>query len=127
MSEQTTGAVLIVEDEPELRSLLAMLLEAEELQVFQARDGQSAMDTLREHSDAIGLIITDLGLPLLGGVDLIARARSLNPSVRIIGTSGMSGGGIRQMTMDAGADAFIPKPFSVKEIIAAVRTIIGRT
>ncbi len=127
MSEQTAGAVLIVEDEPELRSLLAMLLEAEELQVFQARDGQSAIDTLREHSAAIGLIITDLGLPRLGGVDLIARARSLNPSVRIIGTSGMSGGGIRQMTLDAGADAFIPKPFSVKEIIAAVRTIIGRT
>ncbi len=125
MPEGTTAGVLIVEDEPELRSLLVMLLEGENLRVFQARDGQSAVETLREHAQEIGLVITDLGLPRLGGVDLIARARALNPSVKIIGTSGMSGRGIREMTIEAGADAFIPKPFSVKELTTTVRTIIG--
>ena len=117
---------MIVEDEPELRSLLAMLLESEDLMVFQARDGQAAVDLLGEHSAEIGLIITDLGLPRLGGVDLIARARSLNPSVKIIGTSGLSVGGTREMTMKAGADAFLAKPFSVKEIVSAVHSVLGQ-
>jgi two-component system cell cycle sensor histidine kinase/response regulator CckA len=124
MSGMTPRAVLVVEDEQELRSLFAMLLEGEEFTVYQAQDGQVALDMLHEHSAEIGLVITDLGLPHLGGVDLIAKARVLNPSVRIIGTSGLSGAKIREMVMRAGADAFLPKPCSVQEVLRTVREIM---
>jgi len=126
MPDTSLGGVLIVEDESELRSLLAMVLEEEDLTVFQARDGQGAAETLRERSADIAMIITDLGLPRLGGFELIALARALNPDIRIIGTSGMSGGKIREMTMAAGAEAFLAKPFSVKDMLDTVRRVLNR-
>jgi DNA-binding response OmpR family regulator len=116
--------VLIVEDEPELRSLFALLLEMENLIVFQANDGQSGLEALQRHRDSIDLVITDLGLPQLGGIELISRVRSIKPSLKIIGTSGLSGGDMEEMVRAAGADAFIPKPFTPHEAIKKVKEML---
>jgi two-component system, cell cycle sensor histidine kinase and response regulator CckA len=124
MPDGANGTVLIVEDEQELRTLFAFLLEGERFTVLQAKDGQSALETLQTHAAAITLMITDLGLPHLGGVELIERARELNPSIKIIGTSGLGGFRMRDIVLKAGADAFIPKPFSVNDVLNVVRTLL---
>jgi len=121
------GGVLIVEDEEELRSLFAILLEMDGFTVFQAGDGRKGLEMLQEHVREIGLLITDLNLPRIGGVDLISKARSLNPDIKIVGTSGMSGEAVRLMVMKAGADDFLPKPFQPQEAISKLRSILGRT
>jgi DNA-binding response OmpR family regulator len=122
MGEAAGNAVLLVEDEAELRSLFAVLLEMESITVFQAEDGEQALQVFEQHRDEIGLLITDLGLPHVGGVDLIGRMRAMKPSMRILGTSGLSADEVREMVITAGADDFIPKPFSPQEAIEKVRT-----
>jgi two-component system, cell cycle sensor histidine kinase and response regulator CckA len=126
MGEAAGNAVLLVEDEAELRSLFAVLLEMESITVFQAEDGEQALQVFEEHRDEIGLLITDLGLPHVGGVDLIGRMRAMKPSMRILGTSGLSADEVREMVITAGADDFIPKPFSPQEAIEKVRTYLPR-
>lgn len=121
------GGVLIVEDEEELRNLFAILLEMEGFTVFQANDGSKGLEMLQEHAEEIRLLITDLNLPRVGGVDLISKARTLNPGIKIVGTSGMSGESVRLMVMKAGADDFLPKPFQPKEAISKLRAILGLT
>jgi two-component system, cell cycle sensor histidine kinase and response regulator CckA len=126
MGEAAGNAVLLVEDEAELRSLFAVLLEMESITVFQAEDGEQALQVFEQHRDEIGLLITDLGLPHVGGVDLIGRIRAMKPSMRILGTSGLSADEVREMVITAGADDFIPKPFSPQEAIEKVRTYLPR-
>lgn len=124
MPEPEHRGVLVVEDEKELRSLFALLLEGEDFTVFQAQDGQSALDVFRAHAGDIELMITDLGIPEIAGVDLIARARSINPGVKIIGTSGLGGAKVKQIVMQAGADAFLPKPCSIHDILKTVHDVM---
>jgi DNA-binding response OmpR family regulator len=118
------GSVLIVEDEAELRTLFTIVLGDENLAVLQAHDGNVALALLQERASQIRLLITDLGIPSLGGVELIARARELNPGMKIIGTSGMGGQNIREIVLGAGADAFLSKPFSIDDIIKLVRRLL---
>jgi DNA-binding response OmpR family regulator len=119
------GGVLIVEDEEELRNLFAILLEMDGFTVFQASDGGRGLEMLQEHAREIDLLITDLNLPRIGGVDLISKARTLNPAIKIVGTSGMSGEAVRLTVMKAGADDFLPKPFQPQEAIGKLRAILG--
>ncbi len=124
MADHGAGGVLIVEDEEELRHLFSILLEMEGFTVLQANDGSQGLDLLQKHAGEIRLLITDLNLPLVGGMDLISRARSLNPSIKIVGTSGMSGKAVREMVIKAGADDFIAKPFQPSEAIAKLKAIL---
>jgi len=124
---EAPGGVLIVEDEEELRNLFAILLEMDGFTVFQANDGGEGLEMLQKHAQEIDLLITDLNLPRVGGVDLISKARALNPAIKIVGTSGMSGEAVRLMVMKAGADDFLPKPFQPQEAIRKLRAILGVT
>ena len=126
MSTPKSGSVLIVEDEQELRKLFAMLLEIEGFVVHQADDGKQGLELMKAHAGDIGLLITDLNLPKLAGVDLINQARKLNPSVKIVGTSGMDGNTVREMVLKAGADDFLPKPFQPQEAIRKLKALLGQ-
>jgi DNA-binding response OmpR family regulator len=112
--------VLVVEDDNELRKLFGLLLESEGFTVFQADDGQVAMEVLAAHRGEIQMVITDLGLPSIGGVDLIKKVRAVDAHVRIIGTSGFGAKNVREMVLAAGADEFFSKPFSVGDVIDKV-------
>lgn len=127
MNHGSPGAVLLVEDEAELRNLFAMLLQLENIPVFEAADGEKGLEVFRQHPEEIELLITDLGLPNMGGVDLISALRSLKPSLRILGTSGLSSAEVQDMVISAGADDFIPKPFHPREALERVRKLLGRS
>jgi DNA-binding response OmpR family regulator len=124
MAAAGIGGVLIVEDEEELRHLFAILLEMEGFKVLQAHDGSQGLDILKEHAGDLRLLITDLNLPRVAGMDLISQARLLNPSIKIVGTSGMSGKAVQEMVIRAGADEFIAKPFQPSEAIARLKAML---
>ncbi len=124
MADHAGKGVLIVEDEQELRQLFAILLEMEGFSVLQADDGKQGLELLEKHAAEVGLLITDLNLPRVAGMDLIARARLLNPSIKIVGTSGMSGKTVHDMVIKAGADDFIAKPFKPSEAIAKLKAML---
>jgi two-component system cell cycle sensor histidine kinase/response regulator CckA len=124
MSDGGPGAVLLIEDEEELRTLFAMLLEMEHFTVYQAPDGLRALELLEAHGDAIRLVISDLSLPRLGGTELISKIRSRRPTVKLIGTSGLGEEGIPEQVLAAGANAFLPKPFHPQEAIKKVKEVL---
>jgi DNA-binding response OmpR family regulator len=115
--------VLVVEDDHDLRRLFGMLLSAEHFEVFEAADGIAGLKALEDNPGAIDLVLTDLGLPGLGGVELISLVRAARPTVKIIGTSGFGARNVREMVLSAGADAFFSKPFSMGDVIEKVKTM----
>jgi two-component system KDP operon response regulator KdpE len=122
MAEGGKRGVLVVEDDNDLRRLFGMLLSAEDFEVFEA-DGIAGLRALEDNPGAIDLVLTDLGLPGLGGVELISRVRAASPAVKIIGTSGFGARNVREMVLSAGADEFFSKPFSMGAVIETVKTM----
>ena len=125
MEHQPGRGVLVVEDEEQLLSLLSFFLEREEFRVFRAKSGLEALGLFRTHQEDIQLMVTDLGLPELGGTDLITAVRGEKPAVKIIGVSGLSGQDVSELALGSGADLFLPKPFRIEEMVTAIRSVLG--
>jgi len=116
--------ILIVDDEPNILGTLAPLLRAHGYEVFTAMDGRAAMDAVeRERPE---LIILDLGLPDIDGVDLCRdiRASSGSPIV-VLSARGAEGDKVR--ALDVGADDYVTKPFGAEELLARIRAALRRS
>jgi DNA-binding response OmpR family regulator len=122
MKRQT---VLVTEDEDEIRELLSLLFKTEGYTVLQAADGQTALDLIRANKDSIILLVTDLGLPKLGGFELIKEARALIPSLKIIAASGFGHANVRSDLREVGVVEFFPKPFEPLDLLAAAKRMIA--
>jgi two-component system, OmpR family, KDP operon response regulator KdpE len=118
-----SGRVLIVEDEPALLRALQINLRARGYEVTTSRAGEQALiEAARRPPDAV---LLDLGLPDLDGSDVIARLRSWS-AVPVIVISGRAGSGDKIGALDAGADDYVIKPFSMEELLARLRALLRR-
>jgi CheY-like chemotaxis protein len=125
MAHTASTGILVVDDEPELRGLLVMLLESEEFVVYEAGDGISCLDMLRDHAEQIALVITDLNLPRLGGTDLVAKIRAFKPGVGILVMTGFAVDEDCEALRRAGADEVILKPFQPDAALEIVHRLTG--
>ncbi|MCI0559482.1 MAG: ATP-binding protein, partial [Nitrososphaera sp.] len=116
--------ILVVEDEDMLLDLIKSTLETKGYTVLMARDGVEAVDVFREHHQAIAAVITDLGLPRLGGLESSLEMVSINPHVKVIFASGYLDPNIKADLNKARAKAFIQKPYDTDEILRRVRDVI---
>ena len=80
MNNQDT--VLIVEDEDNLRDLVKMVLEENGIKVLEAVDGVEALKVFNAHKDEIGVVLSDLGLPRLGGWEAFLKMKEINPELK---------------------------------------------
>jgi two-component system, OmpR family, KDP operon response regulator KdpE len=113
--------VLVVDDEPPIRKLLRMGLSTQGYRVIEAPDGTSALDHMREKPD---LIILDLGLPDMQGLDLLRQLRADNDSVPIVVLSSRADEGAKVQALDLGADDYVTKPFGMDELLARIRAAL---
>jgi len=122
-----TPSVLIVEDEPAQREVLAYNLEAEGFRVAQAENGEEALLLVAE--DRPDLIVLDWMLPNVSGIEVCRRlkSRSETRGVPIIMLSARSEEVDRVRGLETGADDYVIKPYSVVELMARVRTQLRRT
>jgi phosphate regulon transcriptional regulator PhoB len=120
------GRVLIVEDEPDIRDLLAFHLEREGYHVTRSRSGADALRQVRARPP--DLILLDLMLPELGGLDVCRRLRQdpRTASVPIVMLTARGEEVDRILGLELGADDYIVKPFSPKEVVARVRAVLRR-
>jgi two-component system, OmpR family, KDP operon response regulator KdpE len=115
--------VLVVDDEPQIVRALRVNLAARSYHVVTAGNGKQALDAaVRERPD---LIVLDLGLPDMDGVDVIRELRSWSP-VPILILSGRLNSTEKIRALDAGADDYVTKPFNVDELAARVRAVTRR-
>jgi two-component system KDP operon response regulator KdpE len=115
--------VLVVDDEPALRRTLSILLRARGYEVVVAADGRGALGAAAaEHPD---VVVLDLGLPDLDGVDVVRQLRGWTP-VPVLVLSGRLDARQKVAALDAGADDYVTKPFDVEELLARLRAVARR-
>jgi two-component system, OmpR family, KDP operon response regulator KdpE len=113
--------VLIVDDEPPIRKLLRMGLSTQGYEILDATNGKTALALLDEKPD---LIILDLGLPDMQGLDLLAAIRTRNESVPIVVLSSRGDESVKVRALDLGADDYLTKPFGMEELLARMRAAL---
>ena len=114
--------VLVVDDEPSFRSLLRIALERAGHEVREAEDGRQGLALYSEQ--AADLVITDLGMPEMTGLDMMAAMRKKFGAVRTFVVSGRGEADLQQAKA-MGAQAVWPKPFNFDEFLSAVRQQVG--
>src|SRR5580658_9044138 len=114
--------ILIVEDDPAILCGLKHNLEFESHQVLTAADGEAGYRSVQEHSP--DLVILDLMLPKLSGYDLCRRVRGEGFHAPILMLSSRSQEGDRVTGLDLGANDYVSKPFSLRELLARVRALL---
>ena len=118
-----SASVLIVDDEPNIIGTVGPLLRANGYDVLSATTGRAALDAVNRH--APDLIVLDLGLPDMDGVDVCVAVRQ-SSAVPILVLSARGAEGDKVRALDAGADDYVTKPFGAEELLARIRASLRR-
>lgn len=116
--------VLVVDDEPQITRVLRTTLSSNGFMVRTAGDGDEALEVMRSWSP--DLVITDLSMPNMAGIELCRRIRSKS-NIPIIVLSVRGEEKIKVEALDAGADDYVTKPFNINELLARVRAGLRRS
>jgi two-component system, OmpR family, phosphate regulon response regulator PhoB len=116
--------ILVVDDDLDLVDVVRSALEREGFVVDDANDGAMALDKIA--GDAPELVVLDLGLPKVRGLDVLRQVRA-DTSVPVIVLSGLSDEADRIIGLELGADDYVVKPFSPRELVARVRSVLRRS
>lgn len=116
--------ILIVDDEPEVRRMLASYCRAEGYEALEAADGNAALEVARRSSPE--LVLLDVGLPGRDGFDVLAELRRVS-NVPVIMLTARSEETDRVVGLRLGADDYVVKPFSPRELIARIGAVLRRT
>jgi two-component system, cell cycle sensor histidine kinase and response regulator CckA len=119
----TTG-ILLAEDDFQIRMLLIELLKGNGYTVYDAEDGEEAVEIYEKNKDSIHLLLLDLGLPKMTGVEVYRQIKVQKPNIKIIA---MSGWGQRETVdelYEEGINLFIQKPYKPSDIIRSVQMVL---
>jgi two-component system cell cycle sensor histidine kinase/response regulator CckA len=114
------GTILLVEDEEGLRALNARGLSSRGYTVIEASNGVEALDMLERHGGEVDLVVSDVVMPEMDGPTMLKEMRRTNPDLKIIFVSGYAEEAF-QKNLPPGQFAFLPKPFTLKQLVAAVK------
>ena len=117
--------ILIVEDEPAMVAGLRDNFEYEGYEVISAEDGASGLE--RALSDDPDLVVLDVMMPRMSGLDVCKQLKAKKPSVPIIMLTARGQEIDKVVGLELGADDYVTKPFSIRELLARVRAILRRT
>ncbi|MBI3193881.1 MAG: response regulator, partial [Ignavibacteriae bacterium] len=123
---QGTETILVAEDEELLRTLLEQLLSGQGFTVLSAQDGAEALSLYARHQKNISLVISDVGMPKLSGIELITALKAINPEVKVIISSGYLDTKLSEDIQRVGAKDSIMKPYSISEILMKVRQALDK-
>jgi two-component system KDP operon response regulator KdpE len=113
--------VLVIDDEPPIRKLLRMGLASQGYEILEAPNGKVGLEQLAENPD---MVILDLGLPDIQGLELLRTIRARNESIPIVVLSSRGDEAGKVEALDLGADDYVTKPFGMEELLARMRAAI---
>jgi len=114
-------AVLVVDDEEGLCAMAKQILERGGFRAVTANDGQTAVELLRHEGSRIGLAIVDHTMPGMDGTQTCRALQQLQPTVRLVISSGFSEEQVRSQGADDGISGFLQKPYTVDTLLSTVR------
>lgn len=115
------GTILLVEDEEGLRALNARGLRSRGYQVIEAANGVEALEVLEENNGEVDLVVSDVVMPEMDGPTLLTSMRGRNPDLKVIFVSGYAEDAFAKSLPENQQFAFLPKPFSLSQLVAAVK------
>jgi CheY-like chemotaxis protein len=118
------GTVLVVDDESFIRKTVAMLLGELGFSTIEASDGAEAVDRFAEKQSEIVLVILDMTMPVLSGVEALRAIRGMAPDVPVILSSGYSEDEIEQREHTVEPSAFLQKPYRIEDLERALRQVL---
>ena len=121
-----TETVLVVEDEGAVRDQAVLVLESYGYAVLDAADGQAALEISRDHRGPIDLLLTDVIMPGLNGRELADLLQPERPNMRVLFMSGYTGDAIESHGVLAPGVAFMPKPFTLEDLLRKVRQVLDQ-
>jgi two-component system, OmpR family, KDP operon response regulator KdpE len=113
--------VLVIDDEPPIRKLLRMGLSTQGYEILEAGNAKASLQLLEQKPD---LVILDLGLPDMQGLDLLRTIRARDEKVSIVVLSSRGDEGGKVQALDLGADDYVTKPFGMDELLARMRAAL---
>nr|WP_307837761.1 response regulator transcription factor [Actinoplanes rishiriensis] len=116
--------VLVVDDDPDVRDSLRRSLSFEGYEVTTAGDGLQALDAIA--ADRPDVVVLDLQMPVLGGLEACRRLRKQGSDVPVLMLTARQATRDRVTGLDAGADDYLPKPFALEELLARLRALARR-
>ena len=123
-----TGRLLIVEDDDSIRDTVGEALKAEGYEVLSTANGKEALSLLTDVSaQPVDLLVLDLMLPGLGGLDLCRELRRFNNNTPILVISARDSETDRVLGLEVGADDYLVKPFGLRELVARCRALLRRS
>jgi len=121
------GTVLVVEDEPVVRTVAQALLSRSGYAVLTAPDGASALNVLRDHPVGIRLILLDMTMPGMTTNEIVQAIRAVDPTVPILLNSGYtSNDAVRRMLEEGSVQGFLGKPYDLHQLVENVQKLISR-
>ena len=116
--------VLVVEDEQLMRRLLEKIISKQGTPVLLAADGEEAIEMYRTHKQEISVVLLDLGLPKISGLEVFNHMKEENPDVRVVVASGYLEPEVKSKMHVAGVEHFIEKPYMLDKVIATLQSLI---
>jgi two-component system KDP operon response regulator KdpE len=114
--------VLVIDDEPAIRRFLRTSLTAQGYSLLEAEDGEKGLAMLQRN--AVDVLILDLGLPGMSGLDVLRKLRADGSSLPVIVLSSRDDETGKVMALDMGADDYVTKPFGMDELLARIRAAV---
>lgn len=124
MTTEARGLVVVVEDEPNIAEILSLYLTREGFDVHIASDGLSGLAAIVEQAPVAALL--DVGLPGIDGTEICQRLRAANNSTPVLFCTARDDEIDRVLGLEMGADDYITKPFSPREVVARVKAVLRR-
>lgn len=116
--------ILVVDDEAHILMINRRILEANGYHVLTARDGADALRVAREFAGDIHLVVLDLAMPVMDGAEAFTLLKQVRPQAKVILSSGYDLNDMARTLLDAGADAFLQKPFRLTDLTHEVRRLL---
>ena len=120
--QESRGVVLLVEDEPRVRAQARRLLQRSGYRVIEAADGAEGNRLFAERQDEIDVVVTDVVMPIVGGVDMVAMMRAAQPDLPVVFVSGYTAEE-QGLPLDA-RTAFLTKPYAIESLCDAIASVV---
>ncbi len=120
MSAHQLNTVLVVDDEPSVRDYLADVLQYDGYQCRCFSEGLAALSYLSQRNQPADLLLADISMPGMDGIDLLRNVKETNPEMPVILISGLYELAIAVDALDAGADDYLHKPVKPQDVLALV-------
>lgn len=116
--------VLVVDDEENIRALAQKTFERFGYRVLLASHGAEAVAIYAQRGQEISVVFTDMAMPIMDGAALVVALRIMNPTVRIIGSSGLTTNRELELVIGRRLDRFIPKPYSAEILLQSIHELL---